>query len=79
MPNKSKPHFVTIQFKLTESAHAELEKLKTITGSSSYTEVLKDALAFYRWALAQKQKGERIFSIPENQDTVGTEVILPSF
>jgi hypothetical protein len=77
LKNTKRSKMSTIQIKFTESAHSELEKLKNSTGASSYTELFKNALALFRWAVEQKQSGNRIISISDDQNAKGIEVILP--
>ena len=74
---KKQDNLRLVQLKLTHKAFDELSRLKEDTNAMSLTEVIRNSLAFYRWAIDQKINGGSILSKPKDNYEEIIEVVFP--
>ena len=65
-----------VQFKVSRKTYEELERIKEDTGSLTVSEVIRDSLKLYTWAMGMRKNGHSLFSVPENGEGKKFEVIL---
>lgn len=66
-----------IQFKVTNKVFKELLKTKKDTGSLSISELIRDSIKLYQWAIDMKKEGYTLYSIPDSGDGNKFKIVLP--
>ncbi|RMF58247.1 MAG: hypothetical protein D6748_09250 [Calditrichaeota bacterium] len=66
-----------VQFKLTEQAYNDLNRLREDTGSISLSEVIRDSLYLYQWAIEMKKKGYSVYCLSDDDEAKKYEVVMP--
>lgn len=66
-----------VQFKLTEQAYDNLNRLREDTGSISLSEVIRDSLYLYQWAIEMKKNGYSVYCLSDDDDAKKYEVVMP--
>lgn len=66
-----------VEFNITREAYEELEKIMIQTGSLTVSEVIRDSLKLYTWAMRMSNFGHSLFSVPRNGKGKKYEVVLP--
>lgn len=65
-----------IQFKVSKEKSIEIDGLMEKTGSETRRELLNSALTLLKWVLDERQKGNIISSVNE-EDKVYKELVMP--
>lgn len=65
-----------VQLELNDEAVNYIDKMKQDTAAASRAEVVKNAMAIFRWAIDKAQHGYRIVAVKEGE-TVAKELSMP--
>ena len=78
MPRASNPGETTrrLTLEMNEQVNARLEALREQTGSGSYAEVIRKALAVYEFAWAERERKRKLVSIAEDDPNDQRELVL---
>ena len=78
MTEKKETKIKLVQFKVSAKMHREIEKMRKDTGCLTISEVVSDALKFYKYVVYARKKDYSVFVVPNNEKEKSFEIVIPS-